>query len=67
MAGRDLITKLATVPSVSEPLRLTGIPAESSLPEPLAAFVSGASLTEVTVMVPVAGEPSSRPSLSTEA
>ncbi|MCY1554177.1 hypothetical protein D9M68_907310 [compost metagenome] len=30
-------------------------------------MVSGASLTALTVMVPVAGEPSSRPWLSTEA
>ncbi|MDT4848724.1 hypothetical protein FQZ97_828230 [compost metagenome] len=67
LAGSDLITKLATVPSKSEPLRLTGIPAESSLPEPLAAFVSGASLTEATVMVPVAGLASSSPWLSTAA
>ncbi|MCY1557480.1 hypothetical protein D9M68_943300 [compost metagenome] len=43
------------------------MPAESSLPEPDAARVSGASLTDATVMVPVAGLLSSRPWLSTEA
>ncbi|MCY1556785.1 hypothetical protein D9M68_935690 [compost metagenome] len=67
LAGSALITKWSTVPSRSEPLRATGMPAESSLPEPDAAAVSGASLTEATVMVPVAGLLSSRPWLSTEA
>ncbi|MNG26006.1 hypothetical protein D3C84_1109310 [compost metagenome] len=67
LAGRDLITKWSTVPSTSLPLRATGMPAESSLPDPDAARVSGASLTDATVMVPVAGLLSSRPSLSTEA
>ncbi|MDT4852877.1 hypothetical protein FQZ97_871260 [compost metagenome] len=67
LAGKVLITKWSTVPSRSEPLRVTGMPAESSLPEPEAAAVSGVSLTEVTVMVPVAGVASSRPSLSTDA
>ncbi|MNE91731.1 hypothetical protein D3C80_1893770 [compost metagenome] len=67
LAGRDLITKLATLPSISEPLSATGMSGASSLPEPEAARVSGASLTEATVMVPVAGLPSSRPWLSTEA
>ncbi|MCY1312121.1 hypothetical protein D9M70_625130 [compost metagenome] len=67
LAGRDLMKKLATLPSTSLPLRATGMPAESSLPEAEAARVSGASLTEETVMVPVAGVLSSRPWLSTEA
>ncbi|MCY1557176.1 hypothetical protein D9M68_940050 [compost metagenome] len=67
LAGRDLITKWSTVPSTSLPTSATGIPEESSLPEPEAAAVSGASLTEETVMVPVAGVLSSRPWLSTEA
>ncbi|MNF89368.1 hypothetical protein D3C84_718910 [compost metagenome] len=67
LAGRDLITKLATLPSISEPLSATGMSGASSLPEAEAAAVSGASLTEVTVMVPVAGLLSSRPWLSTEA
>ncbi|MDT4868785.1 hypothetical protein FQZ97_1037680 [compost metagenome] len=67
MAGRDLITKLATLPSISEPLSATEMPGASSLPEAEAAMVSGASLTEATVMVPVAGVLSSSPSLSTEA
>ncbi|MNR11684.1 hypothetical protein D3C85_1279940 [compost metagenome] len=67
LAGKVLITKWSTVPSISEPLSATGMPAESSLPEPDAARVSGASLTDATVMVPVAGLLSSRPSLSTEA
>ncbi|MNP65737.1 hypothetical protein D3C76_1613590 [compost metagenome] len=67
LAGRVLITKWSTLPSASLPLRPTGIPAASSLPEPDAARVSGASLTDATVMVPVAGLLSSRPSLSTEA
>ncbi|MNE31313.1 hypothetical protein D3C80_1248730 [compost metagenome] len=49
LAGRDLITKLATLPSTSLPLRATGMPAESSLPEPDAALVSGASLTGTTL------------------
>ncbi|MDT4848725.1 hypothetical protein FQZ97_828240 [compost metagenome] len=48
--GRVLITKLATVPSRSEPLSSTGMPSASSSPEPLAAFVSGASFSGVTVI-----------------
>ncbi|MDT4888319.1 hypothetical protein D3C85_1146800 [compost metagenome] len=67
LAGSDLITKWSTVPSRSEPLRTTGMPAASSLPEAEVAVVSGASLTEATVIVPVAGLLSSRPWLSTEA
>ncbi|MCY1361085.1 hypothetical protein D9M69_477410 [compost metagenome] len=67
LAGSALITKWSTVPSTSLPPRVTGMPAESSLPEAEAAMVSGASLTEETVMVPVAGLASSRPWLSTEA
>ncbi|MNR34806.1 hypothetical protein D3C85_1526080 [compost metagenome] len=67
LAGRALITKWSTLPSTSLPLRATGIPAASSLPEAEVAVVSGASLTEATVMVPVAGVASSRPWLSTEA
>ncbi|MOA64825.1 hypothetical protein D3C78_1910040 [compost metagenome] len=67
LAGSDLITKWSTLPSISLPLRATGMPAASSLPEAEVVVVSGASLTEATVMVPVAGVASSRPSLSTEA
>ncbi|MNO04626.1 hypothetical protein D3C81_2257280 [compost metagenome] len=48
-AGSDLITKWATVPSTSEPLRLT-VMAVSSLPRALVASVSGASFTGVTVI-----------------
>ncbi|MCY1544924.1 hypothetical protein D9M68_808350 [compost metagenome] len=66
LAGSDLMMKWSTVPSRSEPLRATGMPAASSLPEAEVAAVSGASLTEATVMVPVAGELSSRPWLSTD-
>ncbi|MNY74195.1 hypothetical protein D3C86_2131600 [compost metagenome] len=67
MAGRDLITKWSIVPSISEPLSATGMPAASSLPEAEVVVVSGASLTEVTVMVPMAGVLSSNPWLSTDA
>ncbi|MNG10562.1 hypothetical protein D3C84_940380 [compost metagenome] len=67
LAGSALITKWSTVPSRSEPLSATGMPAASSLPEPKAVAVSGASLTDATVMVPVAGLLSSDPSLSTDA
>ncbi|MNG39509.1 hypothetical protein D3C84_1276270 [compost metagenome] len=62
-----MITKWSIVPSISEPLSATGMPAASSLPEAEVVVVSGASLTDATVMVPVAGLLSSRPSLSTEA
>ncbi|MCY1444282.1 hypothetical protein D9M71_607420 [compost metagenome] len=67
LAGSALITKWSTVPSRSEPLSATGMPAASSLPEAEVVVVSGASLTEVTVMVPMAGVLSSNPSLSTDA
>ncbi|MNZ91432.1 hypothetical protein D3C78_1104190 [compost metagenome] len=48
LAGRDLITKLATLPSISLPLRVTGMPEESSLPAPDVVLVCGASLTGLT-------------------
>ncbi|MNE83932.1 hypothetical protein D3C80_1807940 [compost metagenome] len=49
LAGSALITKLATLPSTSLPLRVTGIPAASSLPAAEVAAVSGPSLTGLTL------------------
>ncbi|MCY1562109.1 hypothetical protein D9M68_994560 [compost metagenome] len=48
LAGRDLMTKLAMLPSISLPLRATGMPGASSLPEFEASAVSGASFTGAT-------------------
>ena len=50
-----MILNDATLPSMSEPDSATAIDAASSAPVPEPAAVCGASLTEVTVMLAVAG------------
>ena len=61
MAGRLVSEKLSTVPSTSLPVSVTVIEAASSAPLGETLSVVGASLTDVTVMVAVASEPSASP------
>ena len=64
LAGRALIVKLTTLPSISLPPSSTGMPAASSSPLAGVARATGASLTALTSIVIWFGAVSKAPALS---